>query len=390
MEQKNDWMRLLKKSLSYILVAAAASVLTIALQGGSNSKLAELEKIIDRKFIGQADMGKAQDAAANAMVNALGDQWSYYISAEEYAKYLETANNTYVGVGITVQERQDGTGIDILEVAPGGPAQEAGIRPGDVLVKAEGKSVAGMTVDELRTIIQGEVGTKVPVEVLRDGAPLMFNLERRNIQMEVAKGTMLEGNIGLVRINNFNTNCAKDTITAIKALQEQGAKGLVFDVRFNLGGYVSEMVEVLDYLLPKGVLFRDEDYRGITSERRSDEACVELPMAVIVNGNSYSAAEFFAAVLREYNWATVIGEQTCGKGYYQNVILLSDGSAVNLSTGKYFTPNGTNLTETGGLTPDVPVQVDAKTAAMIYAQLLPVEEDVQIQAAIVAVQQNMG
>ena len=113
-------------------------------------------------------------------------------------------------------------------------------------------------------------------------------------------------------------------------------------------------------------------------------------MAVIVNGNSYSSAEFFAAVLREYNWATVVGTQTCGKGYYQNTFRLSDGSAVNLSTGKYFTPNGVNLTEVGGLTPDIPVEVSNQTAALIYAQLLPAEEDIQIQAAILAVQQNMG
>ena len=363
MNKAFDWKKLLHKSVSYLLVAVAASLLTLALSGNPNNKMTELVNLIDKKFIGDADMNKAMDAAANALVEALGDRWSYYISAEEYAAYLENVNNVYVGIGVTVQAREDGKGIDILEVSPGGSAQEAGIFPGDILVTAQGQSVANLTTDELRTIIRGEAGAKVSVEVLRDGEKLFFELELKNIQVEVATGKMLAGNIGLVRINNFNANCAKETITVIKALQEQGAKGLIFDVRFNPGGYVSEMVEVLDYLLPKGVIFRDENYLGVTSEKRSDEACVELPMAVIVNGSSYSAAEFFAAVLREYNWATVVGTQTCGKGYYQNTLQLSDGSAVNLSTGKYFTPNGVNLTEVGGLTPDIPVEVNDRTAA---------------------------
>ena len=150
------------------------------------------------------------------------------------------------------------------------------------------------------------------------------------------------------------------------------------------------MVKVLDYLLPECVVYQDMSYLGFKSSQKSDAACVELPMAVLVNGNSYSAAEFFAAVLDEYDWATVVGQQTCGKGYYQTTLYLSDGSAVNLSTGKYFTPKGVNLTEIGGLTPDIPVEVDEETAALIYAQLLPVEKDPQIQAAILALQENNG
>ena len=389
MEEFN-WRALLKKTLSHALVAVLASVITMSLLAGETTKLTELENIINTEFIGQTDMEKARDAAAEAMVKALGDRWSYYISAEAYAAHQESMSNSYVGIGITVEKREDGTGFEILEVAPGGSAQETGLLPGDVLVEANNEDASKLTLEELRAVIRGEEGTKVSVGVLRNGELLRFSVERRSIQIEVAKGTMLQGNIGLVRINNFNANCAKETIAAIKALQEQGAKGLVFDVRFNPGGYVTEMVKVLDYLLPEGVVFREEDYRGKTGERTSDAACVELPMAVIVNGSSYSAAEFFAAVLREYNWAVVVGQQTCGKGYYQNTIRLSDGSAVNLSTGKYFTPNGTNLTEIGGLTPDVPVTVDEKTAALIYAQVLPVEEDLQMQAAILAVQQSMG
>jgi carboxyl-terminal processing protease len=221
--------------------------------------------------------------------------------------------------------------------------------------------------------------------VQRNAESLDFTVERREIKVAVATGELLDGNIGLVRIANFNKNCAKETIAIIKDLQEQGADKLIFDVRNNPGGYVSEMIDVLDYLLPEGVLYRSQDYMGREEVEQSDASCLEMPMAVLVNGNSYSAAEFFAACLQEFKWATVVGERTTGKGHYQNTIRLSDGSAVNLSTGKYFTPSGVNLTEMGGLTPDVLAQVDKETAANIYAQLVPAEEDPQIQAAVQSV-----
>jgi len=390
MKQKFNWKEFALRSLSYVLVAMAASVISLALWGNPPSKLAELEQLLDSKFIGEADMNKVQDAAANAMVNALGDRWSYYISAEDYASYQENKDNAYVGIGITVVAREDGQGFGIEEVNPGGAAQQAGILPGDVIVKVDGQDVRGKTLDDVSVLIRGEEGTPVTVTVLRDGEEKTFSVNRQTIRVPAAKGEILPGNIGLVRINNFNANCAQETIAIVKDLMEQGAVKLIFDVRNNPGGYVHEMVKVLDYLLPEGVVYQDMSYLGIKSSQKSDAACVKLPMAVLVNGNSYSAAEFFAAVLNEYDWATVVGQQTCGKGYYQTTQMLSDGSAVNLSTGKYFTPKGVNLTEIGGLTPDIPVEVDGETASLIYAQLLPVEKDPQIQAAIQALQENNG
>ena len=377
--------KFLFRALSYVLVAALASALTLALWGQRYSKLTELSSVIDKKFIGEADMGKVNDAAASAMIAALGDRWSYYISAEDYAAHMENKKNAYVGIGVTIQKRQDNGGFDILEVTPGGSAQEAGIRPGDILIAVDGTSVLELTTDELSNLIRGEKGTKLTVTVQRNGENLDVSVERREIRVAVATGELLEGNIGLVRIANFNINCAKETIALVKDLQEQGADKLIFDVRNNPGGYVKEMLKVLDYLLPEGVLYRSQDYLGREETEHSDASCVEMPMAVLVNGNSYSAAEFFAACLQEKDWATVVGERTTGKGHYQNTIQLSDGSAVNLSTGKYFTPSGANLTELGGLTPDVLSQVDKETAANIYAQLVPAEEDPQIQAAVQSV-----
>ena len=386
MNGRKNWEKWLLRGLSYVLVAALSSAITLQLWTARNryDKLSELQRIIEQQFVGDADMDLAQDAAAAAMVYALGDRWSYYIPAEEFASYQENKDNAYVGIGVTIQVREDGTGIDIQEVTPGGAAQIAGILPGDILIKVDGQSVAGMDTEQVRNLVRGEENTELTATVLRGGAEQTFTLKRQIIRVEVASGKMLEGNIGLIKINNFNDNCGEETIAAVKTLLDQGAQKFIFDVRFNPGGYVAEMLEVLDFLLPEGVLFRQEDYMGRQYTEHSDEACLKLPMAVLVNADSYSAAEFFAAALREYDWATVVGEKTIGKGYYQNTLMLSDGSAVNLSTGKYFTPKGVNLTEVGGLTPDVPLAVDEETAALIYAGAVPAAEDPQIQAAVAA------
>jgi len=350
----------------------------------------ELETLIRYRFIGDADMEAARDAAADAMISALGDRWSYYIPAEKYASYQENKDNAYVGIGITISQRTDGTGYDIVEVTPGSSAQEGGVLPGDILVEADGQDATKLSTEDVRNLIRGKKGTEVSMAVLREGKTIPFTLERREIRVQVASGQLVTDTIGLVTIANFNTNCADETISAAEELIKQGAKGLIFDVRNNGGGYVKQMLKVLDYLLPKGVIYRDLDYMGNEGEEVSDADCVELPMAVLVNGNSYSAAEFFAAALKEFDWATVVGQPTTGKGHYQNTFRLTDGSAVNISTGKYFTPSGVNLTDVGGLTPDVVVEVDAETAALIYAKALDPAEDPQIQAAVAAVEEKLG
>ena len=174
----------------------------------------------------------------------------------------------------------------------------------------------------------------------------------------------------------------------IEDLKTQGARALIFDVRYNPGGYKRELVKLLDYLLPEGLLFHSEYYDGSSSKDWSNKACLDMPMAVLMNGSSYSAAEFFAAALSEYDWAVTVGSQTSGKGYFQTGIQLSDGSAVNLSVGKYYTPKGVSLAEVGGLIPQIPVDVDNKTAAAIYAGTIDPMEDPQILAAMEALKEK--
>ena len=371
--------------LSYVLVAAVAAGITagafLLARGSGSGKLQQLQSILDKYFIGEMDMAQVEDAAADAMVQALGDRWSNYKTAEEYLAYLDTMSNSYVGVGLTVQVAEDGQGLEIVEVAQNGGAKAAGIQPGDRLVAVNGESIADMDTDSVSTKIRGEEGTTVELTVVREDKEQRFTVERRRIQTAVATGQLLEGNIGLITIENFDERCAQETVAAIEELRGQGAKALIFDVRNNPGGYKRELVEVLDYLLPEGEIFRAEDYRGKVEVDYSDSEYLDMPMAVLMNGNSYSAAEFFAAALDEYGVAITVGEKTSGKGYYQQTMPLKDGSAVSLSVGKYYTPKGKSLAGVG-LTPKVEVPVDEDTLAEImYGILLP-EEDPQIQAAI--------
>lgn len=369
--------------LSYVLVAAvsAVTVLALCMFNQRQDKLDAMQAVIDHYFIGDVDKNKINDAAASAMIEALDDEWSYYMNAEQYKAYQEAMSNTYVGVGITIQLRENQQGYDITEVVPGGPADEAGIKAGDILIGAGGESLVGNDGSEPADLIRGEEGTKVELTVLRDDKELSFNVTRHQLETPVATYQMLPDNIGLVTIENFDQRCAEETIAAIEALREQGATALIFDVRNNPGGYKNEMLKVLDYLLPEGDLFRSVDYRGKEEVIRSKADHLDMPLAVLMNLRSYSAAEFFAAVLSEYDAAVTVGEKTYGKGYFQTAIELSDGSAVNLSIGKYYTPKGESLVGKG-LTPDVEVVVDEETAAKIYAGILEPAEDPQIIAAI--------
>lgn len=369
--------------LSYILVAAVSVGITLCLtrEPEHYTKLEQLRDLLVQRYINGADASKLEDAAAHAMVGALGDRWSYYIPAEELLSYQEQKDNAYVGIGVTIQE--DDRGYLIVKVTQDGPAEEAGLLAGDVMVAVDGTSIVGMPMDEGKALVKGEAGTKVRITVLRDQQEKTFIVERKTVKTVVASGQMLAGNIGLVTIENFNTNCFNESKAAVQSLLDQGAVALIFDVRFNGGGYANEMVKLLDYLLPEGEVFHTLDYTGKEEISRSDADCLDLPMAVLVNGSSYSAAEFFAAALQEYEWATVVGEATSGKGHFQVTYPLSDGSAVGLSIGKYFTPKGICL-EGKGITPDIPVAVDEATAAAIYAGTLDPMEDPQILAAIEA------
>lgn len=303
------------------------------------------------------------------------------MTAEEYEAQQAQRNSSYVGVGITITVLEDEQGFEIVELEPNGPASRAGMQVGDILIGADTLRVKTDGLDAVKNGVSGKEGTEVVLTVLRSEQELQITVKRETILVNVASGTMLENNVGLITIESFHSRCAEESVAAIEQLLDQGAESLIFDVRNNPGGYTGELIELLDYLLPEGPVFRTENSSGESHVDHSDADYLDMPMAVLVNGRSFSAAEFFAAALQEYEAAVIVGEKTTGKGRYQTVIELPGGSAVNLSVGRYFTPEGVDLTNVG-VTPDVLIPVDQETGAKIYGGTLEPMEDPQILAAI--------
>ena len=342
-------------------------------------KLYEIETIIESRFIGDAEFSEILDGAASGMISGIGDQWSSYISADELAAYNDNRSNSYVGIGITVSKNV-GEYMYISEVNPTGGAYNAGMLPGDYVKSVEGIDILDMELESVTELIKGEEGTKVDITIIRDGKDINVSVERLRV-VEASIEYEMIGNVGYIRILNFYDNTAADFKSAVETVIAEGAAGLVFDVRYNGGGYLRELYQMLDYVLPEGVIFRTEDREGNEYTEESDASCVDMPIAVLINDMSISAAEYFAAVISEYNWGTLVGINTLGKGYSQELIYLSDGSAVNLSTRRYFTPNGICLAGVG-LTPDIVVEISDEEYVGLYYKTVTHDDDTQLQKAI--------
>ena len=380
-------------ALAFAVAILGSSIVTIQLtqreQTPVEAKTAEIGAYLDRFFIDDYDEDALADAAASAMVAATGDRWSYYLTAEEKSSYDEQMQNAYVGIGVTITAQEELGGMRIEAVTAGGPAEEAGILVGDIITEVEGEKTLELGMAGTRAKVRGEEGTSVTLTVLRGDARFPVTVERRSIQTPVATYEMLDGQIGYIRIANFDSRCAEETNAAMDELIAQGAKALIFDVRYNGGGYKDELVKVLDKILPEGILFQSEDYKGTKQTDRSDESSIELPMAVLVNQDSYSAAEFFAAAIQEYDWGTIVGTKTVGKGNFQTAFTLSDGSMLNLSIGKYYTPQGRSLTDTG-VTPDIELALSDENEAKLSYGRLEKADDAQLQAAIREISQKLS
>ncbi len=351
------------------------------------AKLEEVIELLDELYVDGYDKEDLADYLASAAVAAAGDRWSYYVSADEMASYEASRENEYVGIGVSVQTTyENDSGLSILEVNPNGPAYKAGLMPRDMIVAVEGKAASEIGVENMSNMIGGEEGTDVTLTILRGTERFDVTITRAQIETIVVSYELL-GTTGYIKIANFHARCAQESIAAIEELQTQGATSLIFDLRYNPGGSLDELITILDYLLPEGVIFRSVNYKGKEEIMESDaENYLEIPMCVLVNEDSYSAAEFFAAALQEYDYATVVGTQTVGKGNYQQTFMLSDGSAVAISTGHYSTPNGVNL-EGVGITPDIISEVDEQTYIDIYLNAVEKADDPQLQAALKALQE---
>lgn len=356
--------------IACLAVAVVTAVLTyVAAIGGFGSKqylddarrYVEIEKIIDDNYIGDADYNELYNAAAAAMVKSIGDKWSYFMSAEEYEAYKLSNSNEYSGIGVSVKVNSSGE-FEVFSVEESSPAANAGIAVGDIITAIDGEDVSDKTLDDVSLLIRSKVNKDFPMTLESGGDTKTVTVACEIIYKNPVSSRLLDGNIGYIKISNFEAGSSENTKKAIEQLLQTGATSFIFDVRNNPGGLLTELVDLLDYILPEGDLFISVDKSGKETVQTSDKVSLKNKMVVLVNGNSYSAAEFFAAALQEYNWATVVGEQTTGKARSQITLELSDGSAVHISTHKYLTPNRVDLAEAGGVTPDIAVaQDDEKT-----------------------------
>ncbi len=360
-------------ALSVVLTLGAVALALWLLLGTQGLAVATGALLINTGFVGEFDKDAMADAALNSMVESLGDRWSYYADAETYEALKERRSNSYVGIGVTVIYMEDG--VHIQEVTEGGPAEKAGLLSGEIIISADGQDLTGENAQNAASYIQGEAGTHVVLVVLDEqGASREVTVKRARIQKDPVTHELLDGNIGYVALDNFYKGSSDHVKAAVEDLMEQGATSLLFDMRDNPGGYVSELTDLLDYLLPKGPIFCTGTRLGPKRTVNSDADCIDLPMAVLINADSYSAAELFAAQLRESVNAPLIGQKTYGKGYSQQTFPLPGGRGLNISTKTYYTGAGVSLIGVG-LTPDVEIALSG-------------EGDNQLEAAVQALTEH--
>ena len=341
-------------------------------------KTSVLQNIIDRYFLFDEDMTKVEDGIYAGMMNGLGDPYTVYYTKEEYKALNEDTEGKYSGIGAVVSQNPNTKIITIVKIFDNSPANDAGLQVGDIIYKIDGEEVAGTDMDILvKTKIRGEEGTSFKMTVLRgdDRKEVELDLIRRSIEVETVAGKMLDNNIGYIAVSQFDAVTSEQFKSNIESLQSQGMTKLIVDLRGNPGGLLDQVVDMLDYILPDGLVLYTEDKYGEREEYYSDGSHeLKIPMVVLVNENSASASEVFTATFRDFEWGTVVGKTTFGKGIVQNVLPLGDGTAVKITTQHYYPPSGYDLHKVG-IKPDL--EVDLNEGAKIGT-----DSDNQLSAAI--------
>ena len=310
----------------------------------------EIKDVLEENYIDTADRGKMGNAAAAAMVQGLGDRWSYFLSAEEYKAYQLSAGSEYSGIGMSIM-KDGGSGFKITSVNPGSVAAQSGLGVGMVITGVDGQDVRSMDADAVRTLIRGKMNSEFTLTLAGADAPLKLDCTKTYVSSVTYRKEKTDA--GYVQIRNFEAGTGQDAVDAVEDLLKQGIIALVIDLRGNAGGLESEIQTFMDYLLPGGVLYYTADRHGNEQSVESDRTCISLPMVVLINGETYAEAEVMAATMQELQWATLFGEATKGSTRQQETLELSDGSAIRLSTRSYLTPNRVDISAKGGVVPDM-------------------------------------
>ena len=357
----------------YSSVTATDSGLTLG--DDVASKMNTLKQVIDQYFLYDYDEEDMEEAIYDAMLDCLDDPYSVYYTPEEYQDMIESSEGTYCGIGVVVTKNTETGDVVVVYPYEDSPGEKAGLLADDILIAADGTELNGMDLDQAVTLIKGEEGTTVVLTIGRGDETFDVTVTREKIDIITVAYEMLEGDIGYIQVSQFDATTVDQFKEAIDALNDEGMKGLAVDIRSNPGGRLDAVVSMLDYILPEGLLVYTEDKYGNREEYTSDGSChLSVPCAVLVNGNSASASEIFAGAMQDYDKAEIIGVQTFGKGIVQNVLGLTDGSAVKITVEDYYTPNGNNIHGIG-ITPDEVVELDSEA-------YLADGTDTQLEAAL--------
>lgn len=347
---------------------ALAGALVVLLAGGvvscsvfkseENQKMELLNSLIDRYYIGDVDETDLSEGVYKGYIEGLGDPYSVYYDEEETKQMSESLSGEFGGVGALMsQDRETGV-ITVLQVYDGSPAQEAGMRDGDTLYKVEGEEVTGEDLSDVVSKVKGEKGTQVTLTVLRadTGDEEELTITRDTIEAQTVSHEMKENNVGYIRITEFDSVTYEQYKNALEDLEGQGMEKLIVDLRSNPGGNLDTVCDILDLMLPEGLIVYTEDKNGEREEYTSDEENqFDKPLVVMMNGYSASASEIFAGAIQDYGLGQIVGTQSYGKGVVQSVFDLQDGTSVKLTIAEYFTPNGRSI-DGEGITPDVEVE----------------------------------
>lgn len=345
------------------------------------SKVTLLDRYIDKYFLNGTEELQMTEGIYKGYLESLEDPYSVYYTQKEYQDLLETTTGTYCGIGAVVSQSVDTGVITIVEPYEGSPAAEAGLLPGDIVYKVEGEEVTGKDLTQVVAKMKGEEGTDVNITVYRSTTNKYIDvtITRRQIEIETIDYEMLDNSIGYIEVTSFDGVTAEQFRSALDDLEAQGQKGLIIDLRDNGGGRLDIVIDMLDRMLPEGVLVstKTREGKGVTYES-TDKEKFEKPLVVLMNGNSASASEVFAGAIQDYEAGTLVGTQSFGKGIVQTIFDLKDGSAVKLTTSEYFTPKGRNI-HGDGLEPDVEVELDEELLTQLTIEKA---DDNQLQTAI--------
>ena len=400
-EEKRHWRRgFLSGILTVAFIAAAGLLVYTVLNLGSaglglgssenngsasvgssqvEQKTERLKALIDQYYLDDVDESAMVEGMYAGMLNGLGDPYTVYYTEEEFNALMESTSGEYKGIGALMSQNIETGIITITRPFEGCPAQQSGIIAGDIITKVNGQDVGDMELSEVVAMIKGEAGTTVDITVYRDREELDFTVERADIQVPTVNSKMLDDKIGYIYVMEFDEVTADQFHDALEDLKSQGMEQLVIDLRDNPGGSLDTVIQMLDEILPEGLLVYTEDKYGNREEATSDaEHYLSLPMAVLVNANSASASEIFAGAVKDYHWATLVGTTTYGKGIVQRIFDLGDGTAAKITISKYYTPAGNNIHGIG-IEPDVEVEIPTEA----YDDgVVTEDEDAQLQKAL--------